>query len=580
VSESQTLQAMIVKLREDLRKLENRLSAVSAIAAGGGSTGYTGGDLEVDGWLKVVGDNDENKVLVQDEDGNGVFRIDTVNKLAELADLVLRLKESGAGNWLDIWLQLVEDMAYPGEYNPFFRIDQGFWCNKDVFTQGFLGSTSRIYVTFGATYTPCVPSDVGKMVYRGEDPVGVLSSYDNSLKKWWLIGYYPVYSGESLMIPEGTGAGTTNADWQTQPGGGAIQVGHGLTSPADPSKFVLSSSEFGFDRLYFRKLNGELANIAVADAEIETINGDPPGFGGQVGSDTTLADGTKTVTFPSAFDSVPKIVVSVVDSSGNAYSIKITAKSTTQFSVKVTQTSSVEHKHKIGAIGASGAGAYHSHTIDTENQSQTSGPDMPGGTEDVAADVHTHTVQAHNHGGYTEYSSSYTSSNSAGTPSGSVGAPSATQEVNVPLSDTCPLGHPLCQVTGSYQVYPASGTHTHTFTGDALPTHSHTVASHKHSIPTENQSQTSGPDMPGGTKTVASSTHSHTVQAHNHGGETGGTQIAPYIRALDLRDNNGNSEICGAVLVDSDEPAVDLYTEEDDSSPSLAVDFDWIAIPA
>jgi len=233
-------------------------------AGGGGITGNT----YIDGLLHVYGDNDENKFLVRDEDNNDRFKVNTVDDIAELKDLTLRLSESAEGNYFDVWLQLVEDMEYSGEYNPFFRIDQGFWCNKDVFVQGFLGTASRIYVTFGATYTPCVSSDVGKSVYRGENVVGVLSNYDNNTKKWWLVGYYPILSGQSLTIPEGTGAGTTNADWQTQTGGGAVQIGHGLTSPTDPSKIVLSSSELGFDKLYIHDLNGVLAGIAVKDVQI------------------------------------------------------------------------------------------------------------------------------------------------------------------------------------------------------------------------------------------------------------------------------------------------------------------------
>jgi len=251
-------------------------------AGGGGITGNT----YIDGLLHVYGDNDENKFLVRNEDEDNVFQIDTVNEQVEITDFALRFNESVGGNYLDLALQLFEDMDYPGEYNPFIHVAQGFWCQKDVFSQGFLGSASRIYIEFGGTYTPAVASDIGKLVYANgtdpEDVVGALVGYWNSAEDyenvpsaaspsvptWWIIGYYEIASGSAMTIPSGTGAGTTNAGWQTQPGGGAIQIGHGLSSTTDPPKIVLSSSELGFDKLYIHDLNGVLAGIAVKDVQI------------------------------------------------------------------------------------------------------------------------------------------------------------------------------------------------------------------------------------------------------------------------------------------------------------------------
>jgi len=501
----------------------------------------------------------------------------------QIVDGFLRLKETDKNNWLDLQIQLFEDMAYPDEYNPFFHIEQGFWCQKDVFSQGFLGSASRIYITFGGTYTPAVPEDIGRTVKDDGVYSGTLVGYWNSetdylnlptsvdpedptAPTWWLVGYYPIASGSTITIPSGTGGGVTNADWATQPGGGAVMVSHGLTGPDDPPKTILSSAFLGFDRYHFVDIESNLVDIAVRDIELTTINGAPPGGEIVSGANTTDANGDRTVTFDEEFDNVPKVLPSVIDAAGRMITIVVVSKSTTQFVVKAKILET--HKHKIGAIGASGAGATHSHTINTENQSQTSGPDMPGGTEDVAGPIHSHTVQAHNHGGSTGTGGP----TSTGYSAPATGTPSATQEVNVPLSGPCELGHALCKVTSSYQVYPASGTHIHT-----VASHAHPLGQHNHTIPTENQSQTSGPDS--GTTTVASSVHSHTVQAHNHNGATGSTQIAPYIRALDLRNIGGTSEICGAVLINSDEPAVDLYTEET-AAAGVAVNFEWMAIPA
>jgi len=173
-------------------------------------------------------------------------------------------------------------MEYPDEYNPVFHVEQDFWCQKDVFSQGFLGSASRIYIEFGGTYTPAVASDIGKTVKDDGVYSGVLVGYWNSetdylhlptsvdpsdptAPTWWLVGYYPIASGSTITIPSGTGGGVTNAGWQTQTGGGAVMIGHGLNSSDDPPQIILSSSELGFDRLYINNVLGNVADIAVKD---------------------------------------------------------------------------------------------------------------------------------------------------------------------------------------------------------------------------------------------------------------------------------------------------------------------------
>ena len=72
--------------------------------------------------------------------------------------------------------------------------------------------------TFGATYTNCVYSDIGKIVKRGITDLGTLWHYDNTAKTWYINRTQNVNvkiaSGDSLTISSGAGAGTTNADGQ------------------------------------------------------------------------------------------------------------------------------------------------------------------------------------------------------------------------------------------------------------------------------------------------------------------------------------------------------------------------------
>jgi len=79
-------------------------------------------------------------------------------------------------------------------------------------TDGYLSEIQ--VVTFGATYTNCVASDIGKQVQDDTVEVGPLLSYDNTAKKWWVrtgTGT-AILNGSSMTITGGTGAGTTNAD--------------------------------------------------------------------------------------------------------------------------------------------------------------------------------------------------------------------------------------------------------------------------------------------------------------------------------------------------------------------------------
>lgn len=333
-------------------------------------------------------------------------------------------------------------MAYPDEYNPFFHVEQGFWCQKDVFSQGFLGSASRIYIEFGGTYTPAVTSDIGKTVKDDGVYSGVLVGYWNSetdylhlptsvdpsdptAPTWWLVGYYPIASGSTMTIPSGTGGGVTNAGWATQPGGGAVMVGHGLTAVDDPPKMVLSSSALGFDTFWFVDIEGNLANIKVKDIACDTINGAavPTGIT-EKGSDTTDGSGDCTVTFDEEFDDVPLVFLQGRDAAAKGIVLDIVSKSTTQFVVKA---------RKVTGVAFVGAGSTSSDSAGT-----------PSGS--ISNTIVSLSYQLSYVGGYT-----------TGVQGGS--------------GDTHYHGFTNAAVDLAHD-HPA---HDHTFTGDALATHYHSV---------------------------------------------------------------------------------------------------------
>ena len=542
----------------------------------------------------------------------------------QIVDGLVRLKETVLNNWVDLKLQLFEDMAYPDEYNPFFHVAQGFWCQKDVFSQGFLGSASRIYIEFGGTYTPAVAADIGRTVKDDGVYSGVLVGYWNSetdylnlptsvdpsdptAPTWWLVGYYPILSGSTMTIPSGTGGGVTNAEWDTQPGGGAVMIGHGLTAVDDPPKIVLSSSELGFDRLYIHDVGGDLANLAVKDIELTTINGSPPGGIIVSGSNTTDANGNRTVTFDEEFDEIPRVFPSVVDASGRMITIVVTAKSTTQFTVKTKLLDS--HKHKTGQAAATtpwtmvvANESAHTHPIGShKHEIGTKGASVEGIIYDTS---YTNTLHQHS------FSAGFTTSSvSAGTPSGSIG--------NNGLHDHC-IGGTTGPVYGQIDPYGGhvhssggcgveettqDGTHNHTFSGNAMSGHSHTGSvsgttgsggsNHKHTLQITTWSNPfSLRDSDGTLRTIGAAlvnveTAGFSFYTSASSGDTGAgsshshtlTDKPPYVRGINLRDIDGEAYPIGSTLVETTKTATDLYTEST-TAVGVAVDFDWVAIPA
>jgi hypothetical protein len=143
---------------------------------------------------------------------------------------------------------------------PILKISEGIWGMKDFSCLGFIGSVSKTVVIFGATYTDCVSSDIGKLVKDDGVAASVLANYDNEHKTWILAGSTTITSGSAVTIDNGTGAGTSSGESSTY-GGGAIQMGHGLTGPSDPLKITLMDSSSGFDILHIKKFDGSPGNL-------------------------------------------------------------------------------------------------------------------------------------------------------------------------------------------------------------------------------------------------------------------------------------------------------------------------------
>lgn len=158
---------------------------------------------------------------------------------------------------------IMQDMADPSQRIPCFFIDQSLYTRKDFFVEGFVGSSSKIKVTFSdSNYVAPTKSSLGKFVYREDtgELAGFLVGYWNSetdytylpseghpgVKTWWLIGINPIPNGVKLYVDPnaGVGEGYTSAPSTIQPGGGAFQVSFGFTSEATPPVYSVTSSNF------------------------------------------------------------------------------------------------------------------------------------------------------------------------------------------------------------------------------------------------------------------------------------------------------------------------------------------------
>lgn len=58
-------------------------------------------------------------------------------------------------------------------------------------------------------YIGCVSSDIGKNVLVGNNIIGRLTSYNNTLRRWWVEGVIPVEADQNVRVENGVGQGVT-----------------------------------------------------------------------------------------------------------------------------------------------------------------------------------------------------------------------------------------------------------------------------------------------------------------------------------------------------------------------------------
>jgi len=63
-------------------------------------------------------------------------------------------------------------------------------------------------ILIAAGYIDCVPGDIGKQVKDGGVAIGLLKSYDNTLRRWFIDTAEVVANGSNMTIADGTGEGT------------------------------------------------------------------------------------------------------------------------------------------------------------------------------------------------------------------------------------------------------------------------------------------------------------------------------------------------------------------------------------
>lgn len=170
---------------------------------------------------------------------------------------------AGSENYIYTKTVMVQDPLFPDIKNPILWSSEGFWAIKDVQALGALFTTSKTTLTFGATYTNCIPSDIGKMVKDDGVNCAILAEYDNTNKKWYLGSARSVASGSAMTIVQGTGSGTTSAA-SSATGGAAILMGHGFVAESDSPRVFLVDSALGYSILDILQANNSHGHIRAA----------------------------------------------------------------------------------------------------------------------------------------------------------------------------------------------------------------------------------------------------------------------------------------------------------------------------
>jgi len=87
----------------------------------------------------------------------------------------------------------------------------------DIYLRVRKASNLQIATMQAGGYVDCVSGDIGKAVHdAGETDYGNLYDYDNTLRKWWVVGTTQLPTATAYHIDTGTGQGTTSSASTTE----------------------------------------------------------------------------------------------------------------------------------------------------------------------------------------------------------------------------------------------------------------------------------------------------------------------------------------------------------------------------
>ena len=617
---TQSVDQLLKETLERLHKLENQLVQQGGSISAASQSVFDGGYITNPTYFENIAQiNDEWEELDYDGFLQKLYRTATnepEDSPFEDRDAELRWWDSNTGYYINAFPFL---LTVDEESTPWLLIDQALAVRTDFYALGMLTSGEGVLNMYGGVGWGPDGFDSNPFVwlakggdYGDKDSLEIRRTVDSAwgwggLKCGDLLCQTLADIDETeIQFKHSLNPYTTNALAIGSPTHYLAGIVSKQLFPRDPNRE--SSPYVGiikFDgtnnRIVFRNENDD-----------DYIDLDPNCYTTGVkdkGSSTTAADGTKTISFNETFASTPYVICQPIDASGRNISLVITAKSNTQFSIKVNVLPPT-HKHKIGQAAATAEWTMevaedgtHDHgfpgtaAVDIAHNHGDHSHGFPG---TAAVDIdHTHTL------GETLKDVGGTTGNatiSLGSTLKDVGGTTGTESThthsigyNAVWKDTQEAeGHVHSYEDKEPQSPSGSGSsHNHGFPGTAAVDISHSHGSHSHGFPGTaavdiDHTHTLGETLKYVGGTTGNATISLGSTLKNVGGTTGedGAHThdldnkAPYARGINFRTEAGAVVEAGATMCTSTDTSKDLFTEATDlSGESLAIDFDWIAIP-
>jgi len=313
---SEALTKKIIELENRLRRVEQTRSVAASVS---GAVSSLIGNQVVFGDLEVTGDFVADKKIILKDPG-------------------------GSGDYITLEVVMVQDTDYPDVYNPILKFSEGVWFGKDVYSEGFIGTNSRMSgVGGGAVF-------IGNRLTGIDDPPRISLTNSEDSGGTGATATATVTDGEVTTVtvtnggsgytsppkviliqaPDENGDFGTGAEIEAIVSGGQVidfiihEGGSGYTQA--PTVHIIRG---GFDTLYLTKANlPSVVTRAILDANpdylgnlkvntlgvhrLRDVAGKPLMHNG---SKTTDANGEATVIFPSEFTDVPKVFLQVTGNS-------------------------------------------------------------------------------------------------------------------------------------------------------------------------------------------------------------------------------------------------------------------------